>query len=146
MRGIPPPGPWDPFGDLRREFGRLIETFPAPPGWRALPPYPPVNLYEFEGGYLLTAEVPGMEPEALDLSFAGETLTLRGERTRAEGVAEESYRRQERPFGKWSRSVTLPGRVDGDAVSAHYAHGILRVELPRAEEGRPRRIAVTTAP
>ena len=86
-----------------------------------------------------------MDPNSLDFSLTGETLTIHGERLRSETIADESYRRQERPFGRWSRSVTLPGRIEGAKVSAHYADGILTVTLPLAEENRPRQIAVTTS-
>lgn len=140
------PRRWDPFRDFEREVGRLFQTLQVPQAWRAARPYPALNLYETDKAYVLSAEVPGMDPGSLDLSLTNETLTLRGERKRPEGVVEESYRRQERPFGKWSRSVTLPGGVDGEKVTAHYAHGVLTVTLPKAEESRPRQIAVTTSP
>ncbi len=68
---------------------------------------------------------------------------MRGERKRPEGIKDDSYRRQERPMGRWSRTVTLPNRVDGGGVSASFAHGILTVNLPKAEDARPRHIAVT---
>jgi HSP20 family protein len=136
---------WDPFGEFQREVGRLFESLNSPRAWRTRA-YPALNLYETEDAYVITAEAPGMDLASLDLSLTGETLTIRGERKRAEAVAEESYRRQERPFGRWSRSLTLPGRLDGARVAAHYANGILTVTLPKAEEARPRQIAVTTAP
>lgn len=136
---------WDPFGEFQREVGRLFETLQAPRAWRARA-YPPLNLYETEDAYVVTADAPGMEPSTLDLALTGETLTIRGERRRPEAVAEESYRRQERPFGRWSRTLTLPGHIDGAKVAAHYANGVLTVTLPKAEEARPRQIAVTTAP
>ena len=79
-----------------------------------------------------------MSPEEIDLSITGETLTLRGERKRPEGVADESYRRQERPFGRWTRTVTLPDRVESGQVSASYAQGVLTVH---ASQGRERQAA-----
>ena len=135
---------WDPFGEFQREVGRLFETLHSPRAWRARA-YPALNLYETDDAYLVAAEVPGMDPSALDLSLTGESLTIRGERKRPEGVAEERYRRQERPFGRWSRSLTLPGRIDDARVAAHYTHGVLMITLPKAEEARSRQIAVTTA-
>ena len=135
---------WDPFREFQREVGRFFETFEPLQNWRVPRPFPAVNLYDSGDRYLLTAELPGMTPEALDLSITGETLTLRGERRRPEGVGEESYRRQERQFGRWARTVTLPERVDGGRVSAGFAHGILTVSLPKAEEAKARHIAVTS--
>src|SRR5258708_37826983 len=84
-----------------------------------------------------------MAAEELDLSITGETLTLRGERKRPEGVLDESFRRQERPFGRWTRTVPLPDRVASGQVSAAYAQGVLTVTLPKAESARPRQISVS---
>ena len=134
---------WDPFREFQREFGRFFETFEPLPNWRLSRPYPAINLYDAKDRYILTAALPGMAVGDLDLSITGETLTLRGERKRPEGVAEESYRRQERQFGRWSRTVTLPERVDVPQVAANFAHGVLTVILPKAEEARPRQINVT---
>jgi HSP20 family protein len=137
---------WDPFRDFQREVGRLFETFEPLHGFRVQRPFPAINLYDAKDRYILTAELPGMAPEELDLSLTGETLTLRGERKRPEGVSDESYRRQERQFGRWSRTVALPERVDGAGVAAQFAHGVLTVTIPKAEEAKPRQIAVTAAP
>jgi HSP20 family protein len=104
-----------------------------------------MNLYDAGDHYLLAVPVPGMSPSEIDLSITGETLTLRGERRRPEGVSDESYRRQERPFGRWTRTVTLPDRVEGSQVSASYALGVLTVTLPKAESARPRQITVSAA-
>jgi HSP20 family protein len=93
----------------------------------------------------LTAELPGTTPEDIDLSITGEMLTLRGERKRPEGITDESYRRQERQYGRWARTVTLPERVAGAQVTAGFADGILTVTLPKAEEAKPRHIAVSSA-
>lgn len=137
--------PWDPFRELQREVGRLFGSLEPLPAWRVARQFPPVNLYDAGDRYVLTAALPGMGPEDLDLSITGETLTLRGERKRSEGVSDESYRRQERPFGRWTRTVTLPDRVESTQVSASYTQGVLTVALPKAESARPRQINVATA-
>lgn len=145
MMGWHVPQRWDPLREFHREVGRILQTFDSMSGGRAIRPYPPINVDETDDRFILTAEVPGLEPGAVDVSLTGETLTLRGERRRPESIREEQYRRQERLFGRWSRTVTLPERVDGSSVTAQCAHGILTVVLPKAEEARPRRIAVTPA-
>jgi HSP20 family protein len=142
MSGIHWQRRWEPFRDLQREMGRLFESL-EPFALRLVRQYPTINLYDVGDRYLLTAPLPGMASEDLDLSITGETLTLKGERKRPEGVSEESYRRQERPFARWSRAVTLPDRVDGGQVSASFAQGILTVTLPKAESARPRQINVS---
>jgi HSP20 family protein len=126
-------------------MGRLFETFEPLQTWRVTRQFPAINLFDAGDRYVLTVPVPGVSPEDIDLSITGETLTLRGERKRAEGVPDESYRRQERPFGRWTRTVTLPDRVESGEVSAAFAQGVLTVTLPKAEGARPRQISVTPA-
>ncbi len=143
MRGMNWQRRWDPFQELQREVGRLFQTLEPLHELRQARQFPPINLYDAGDRYIVTAPVPGMSASELDLSITGETLTLRGERKRAEGVADESYRRQERPFGRWTRTLTLPDQVDGGQVAASYSQGVLTVTLPKAENARPRQIAVS---
>ena len=145
MSGFQVPRRWDPFREFQREVGRLFETLEPLQNWRLHRQFPAINLYDAGDRFILTAELPGMASEDVDVALTGETLTLRGERKRPEGVPEESYRRQERQFGRWTRTVTLPDRVDGAKVSATFAHGVLTVHLPKAEDSRPRQINVTPA-
>ncbi len=137
----------DPFREIQREMGRLFESFEPLPlqTWRLARHFPPVNLLDAGDRYIMSVPAAGMSPEDLDLSITGETLTLRGERKRPEGVAEERYRRQERFFGRWTRTVTLPDRVESGNVSASYNLGVLTITLPKAEGARPRQISVTTS-
>ena len=144
MSGINWQRRWDPFRDLQREMGRLFETL-EPYALRLVRQYPAINLYDVGDRYMLTAPLPGMAPEDLDLSITGEALTLKGERKRPEGVPDESFRRQERPFGRWTRTLTLPDRVESTQVSASFAQGVLTVTLPKAESARPRQITVSAA-
>jgi HSP20 family protein len=136
---------WDPLGDIQREVGRLIETFEPLQhwSWRLPRQFPPINLYDAGDRYILTADLPGVQAEDLELLITGESLTLRGERKRPERIPDESYRRQERPFGRWSRTMTLPEQVNGGAATADFAHGVLTITLPKAEETKPRQINVT---
>ncbi len=145
MSGLNWPRRWDPFRDLPREVGRLFEGLESLPTWRLSRPFPPLNLYDAGDRYILSVQLPGVSPEAVELSITGESLTLKGERPRPEGVADESYRRQERPFGRWARTIALPDRVDGPRVTASFAQGVLTVTLPKAEGARPRHIAVTSS-
>ncbi len=146
MSDPPLPRRWDALRDLQREVGRLFETFAPLTNWRIPRQFPAINLYDAGGAYLVTVELPGHNSRDLELTLNGaDTLTLRGERKRDETIADESYRRQERPFGRWSRTVPLPGRVDPDRVSAVFALGVLTVNLPKVEESQPRQIMVRSA-
>jgi HSP20 family protein len=136
---------WDPFRELQREMGRLFESLEPLQSLRVARQFPAINLYDAGERYVMTVPVPGMSPDEIDLTITGETLTLRGERKRPEGVSDESYRRQERPFGRWTRTVTLPDRVESGQVAASYAQGVLTVILPKAESARPRHINVSAA-
>lgn len=136
---------WDPFRELQREMGRLFESLEPFQSIRQVNNYPPLNLYDAGDRYLLSAQLPGMTPADIELTITGETLTIRGERKRADGVKDDSYRRQERPMGRWARTITLPDRVDSGQVEASFADGILTVSVPKAEDARPRHITVTAA-
>jgi HSP20 family protein len=133
---------WDPFQQLQREMGRLLENFGPISADRQIYRYPPLNLYDAGDRYIMTVQLPGISASEIDLTITGETLTLRGERKRTEGVKDDSYRRQERPMGRWSRSVTLPDRVESTQVGASFSDGILTVSVPKAESAKPRQITV----
>jgi HSP20 family protein len=114
------------------------------PGWTARE-YPAVNLWRGDDDVVLTAEIPGVEPEDLDISVQNHTVTLRGSR-KAESLKEgESYHRQERGSGSFVRTVQLPFEADANNVEAKLEKGILRLTLPRAEADKPKKIAVKTA-
>jgi len=134
---------WDPFRDFQREVGRFFETFEPLTQWRVAQAFPPVNLYETGNGYVLTAQLPGVGPEDVDLSITGDTLTIQGTRKRVDGVADENYRRQERQHGRWARTVTLPDRVESGEAAASFANGILTVTVPKSTAAQPRQINVT---
>jgi HSP20 family protein len=136
---------WDPFQELQREMSRLFETLDPVHSTRQIHRYPPLNLYDAADRYVLSVQLPGMAPSDIELTITGETLTLRGERKRAEDVKEDSYRRQERPMERWSRTITLPDRVESTQVGASFADGILTITFPKAESTKPRQITVTAA-
>lgn len=144
MNGLNWQGRWDPFRELHREVGRIFDSLEPFQRFRHIRQFPPVNFYDAGESYVLSAQLPGVSPEEVELSIAGETLTMRGERKRPEGVKDDNYRRQERTMGRWARTITLPDRVDSAQVSASFTNGILTVTLPKAESARPRHITVTT--
>jgi HSP20 family protein len=103
---------------------------------------PPVNAWVGESDVIVTSEIPGIDPEKVELSVVGDTLTISGSRE-PEGVKEgENYHRQERSFGRFTRSLQLPFHVEAGKVEAKYEKGILKITLPRAEADKPRKIAV----
>ena len=102
---------------------------------------PPMDLEETKDELVVTAELPGVEEKAINLSITGDVLTLRGERTAPEAKAEGSYR-GERWFGRFERTVSLPFPVQADKVKATYRDGVLTITLPKVEEIKPREIMI----
>lgn len=104
--------------------------------------YPPMNVYNDGETFIVRAEVPGIDPDNLDVEVVGDTLTVRGERKGPDLPEGASYHRRERDFGRFRRSLTLPEKVDSQKVVATCKYGILEVRLPHAEETKARKINV----
>lgn len=134
---------WDAFRDLERQVDRLLSGLTLPiPVLRVERQYPPVNIYELPDEFLITAELPGVEAAALDLTVANGVLTLRGQRVGPAGVTDDQFRRHERMWGAWERAIPIPERIRDDEVRADFQDGVLQVHLPKAPETRPRQIQV----
>ena len=134
---------WDSFRDLERDMDRLLESVNLTfQGVRPGRQYPAINVHELPDAFLLTAELPATTPEDLELTITSGVLTISGRREEKE-IAEERYRRQERPRGAWQRSLPVPERVQEDRLTAEFSDGVLTVHLPKAEETEPRQISVT---
>ena len=91
---------------------------------------------------VLSAELPGVRKEDLDLRVENNTLTMRGERKREQDTSKDSYHRVERVYGGFSRSFSLPVTIDTNQVKAEFRDGVLTVTLPVREEAKPRQIQV----
>ncbi len=138
-----PLGYWsDPYEEMRRiqhDMNRVLQRTP-----RRESGYPAVNVYVSQDGVAITAELPGVSEDDLEVSVHRDTVTVKGERKlELEGVS--SYHRRERGGSSFSRTLSLPFRVDPDNVEASYRHGVLRLSLHRPEEDRPKRISVRSS-
>ncbi|ROQ89568.1 Hsp20/alpha crystallin family protein [Desulfosoma caldarium] len=139
-----------PFEEMEREMDRLRREMDRLfAGFRGIRPlrmgvFPLLNVSEDKDNLYVRAELPGIQASDLDISVEGDTLTLRGERKSHEAEENVSYHRREREFGRFRRSLTLPTRIDVDKVEAVFQNGILKITLPKAEEVRPKQIAVKT--
>jgi len=131
----------DPSRDVRRlrqEMDRIFSDFGQPVSRE----FPAVNAWIGEAEAVVTAELPGIDPNVVEVSVVGDTLTISGSRE-AELLKEgESYQRQERGWGRFSRSLQLPFHVEADKVEATYEKGIIKITLPRSEAEKPRKISV----
>lgn len=137
---------FDAFRDLEREMDRWLRSVHTLEGLRVGRPYPPVNIYELEDEFLLTAELPGAKVDDLELSVSEGVVTIRGVRGNGAAIPQEQYRRSERPRGVWQRTLTLPARVRENDLHAELMHGVLRLHLPKAPSTQPRQIRVVESP
>ena len=104
---------------------------------------PPVDIYEDEHNIILKIEVPGIDEKDIDVLIENTTLTVHGERRIEKEEKEENFRRVERQYGEFTRSFTLPSSVDLAQVSAHYDKGVLKINLSKKAEAKPKQIKVT---
>lgn len=136
---------WDPFSELRtlqREMNRLFEG--TAPGLSARP-LPALNLWSDGEQALVSLELPGVDPNDIEISVLRDELTLKAERKVPELGEETVCHRAEREAGSLVRSLRLPFEVENDKVSANYERGVLTITLPRAESTKPKRIAIQSA-
>ena len=132
--------------DPSREGGGLQEEMDRAVGGYRLGTsreFPPINLWTGEEGVVVTAEVPGMDPEDIDITVHQNTLTLKGSRELGETDKDIVFHRRERNYGSTGRTVVLPFTVDPDKVEARFDDGILTVHLPRPEADKPKRILIS---
>jgi HSP20 family protein len=130
---------------LRREMNRLFDQVDRGPGANLIAGYPAMNIWSDADGVLVTAELPGVNLDELDIAVQGNTLTLKGSRPRPEMNEEMIVHRQERSYGQFRRVLQLPFEVEANAVEAAYENGVLQITLPRAESAKPKKIEVKSA-
>ena len=128
---------------LQREMNRLFEGY-TPSRLRSAPGYPAMNIYANENSALVTTEVPGVKSDDIDISVIDDSLTLTGIREVEDLPEGGKFHRRERGFGKFTRNIKLPYKVDVDKVAATFKNGVLSIELPRAEADKPKKITVKT--
>ncbi len=132
---------WQAMENFEQEVDSLLAGVLQ--GLRVVRHYPAVNLYELPDQLLITAELPGIRLEELDISVNEGSLTLKGRHLGPEGVPDEAFRRQERPRGKWQRTLKLPDGIREEAVSAQFSNGVLLIRLPKVPPKPARQITVT---
>jgi HSP20 family protein len=129
---------------LQSEVNRLFDTFfggrPATAGLRRW--VPPMDLVESEDHLVLRADLPGLDSDDVNIELKDGVLTVSGERRAEHGEQADSFYRVERAFGTFSRSLSLPGRVDADRITATFENGVLEVRIPKPEERKPHRVEI----
>ena len=146
---------WSPFGELNQLQDRMNQLFSdvygrSPSSGRSDEGLmttgswaPPVDIYQSaERELVLKVELPGLNPEDIELTVNNDTLTLKGEKKFSNEVKEDQYHRIERPYGTFARSFSLPSSVDATRISAEHKNGVLTVRLPAREEAKPRHVKI----
>jgi HSP20 family protein len=144
---------FDPFGEmvtLRSAMDRLFEdSFVSPLTWRTFSgevSHPSLDVHQTADEIVVTAALPGLKADDVDITITGQTLSIRGEFKADEEISRDQYLYRERRFGAFHRQLQLPVRVQGDAATATFENGVLTLRIPKAEEVKPRQIQVKAAP
>lgn len=139
------PRAWSPFDELRslqREMNRLFDGYE---GGTAMSRFPALNVWGNGENVVVTAELPGLESEDIDISVVNNQLTIKGER-KGDAPAEDAIcHRCERAGGEFMRTVRLPFMVENEKIAARYENGVLTVTMPRHEATKPKRIEIKTS-
>lgn len=149
---------WPSFSDLRRDVDALFEDFGrnwlrVPARWRDFDPFggldlmPAMDVVENGTSYKLTAELPGMDEKSVEVTLAGDVLSVKGEKTETKEKDEKGRHVSERRYGSFERSITVPELVDKTKIEATYANGVLTVTLPKTEAAmaEPQKIEIKAA-
>jgi HSP20 family protein len=141
---------WNPWSEMSTLQNRLNSLFNEPffrsgreddqfsmGSW-----YPAVDMFENDDKIVIKAELPGVDKKDISVEVKDRVLTLCGERNYDHEVKEENYYRRERACGKFKRAFNLPADVDPDKIKADFKDGVLKVELPKPEAQKPKRITV----
>jgi len=139
---------WEPYKEmvtLRDAMDRLFEDSYVRPAvyWQGIEGVSvPMDVYQTANDVVVKASLPGYKPEEVDISITGDTLTIKGEHKAEKETKDENYWLKECHYGTFSRSITIPVEVESDKASATFENGILSLNLPKAEEVKPRQIKI----
>ncbi|MGD8531622.1 MAG: Hsp20/alpha crystallin family protein [Syntrophobacterales bacterium] len=130
---------------MRREMDRIWDRFSQEPSTYEQHWNPSLDLMETEASLVAEVEVPGINPDDIDISVTSDMLTVTGEKKREPGVQGKNYHFMERAYGRFSRSIPLPTAVNPDRVEARYKDGILTIAMGKSGAAKSKRIEVKTA-
>ncbi len=131
--------PWREFSRLESELDRMLSGLGSP----RVSEFPAVNVWSDSERAVVTTEIPGIDPQSIEISVTGKTVTIRGERMPEQLAEGEVFHRRERWYGQFSKALEMPFPVEAGKVEAKFRRGVLAVALPRAEADKPRKITVT---
>jgi HSP20 family protein len=138
--------PYREMEDIRRQMNRLFEDMITPATRHDgvdLAFSPAAELDETDDAYQLKLEVPGLEPDDINIEATAEAVSISGERKSETETVENGMTRSEFRYGKFQRVLPLPGRIDHQHIAADYRNGVLKLTLPKAEEEKNRVVKVS---
>ena len=138
------PSVWSELDQLQREMNHLVGPYLGSRPLQSLG-FPAINIWTNEDAQIITAELPGMRAEDIEINISADKLFMSGERVPDQLDGEVQPHRRERSYGRFSRSIQLPFMVDTNRVEAVMKNGILEISLFRAESDKPQKIAVKMA-
>ena len=133
--------------NLRKDMSRAFDSFSrsvfpereeTTSGW-----YPLVDIAETKDEFVIAIELPGVSKEDVKINIADNTLTLKGDKKKIKKDDDSKFHRNERYFGTFQRSFSLPSQVNSEKVSANYKDGVLSIVLPKKEEVKPKEISIS---
>jgi HSP20 family protein len=130
---------WDPLTETA-----LVNGFTDWARWTGESTYPAMNVWFKDDDAELTAEIPGIDRDSIDITVSGDTVTIKGKRSEEKLGDSDTYYRHELRHGDFCKSVRLPFTIDADKVDASYSKGVLKVRLVQSESEKPRRIKITS--
>jgi HSP20 family protein len=133
--------PWRQFDRLQGEMNRLLSEYARPQAARQVE-FPAVNIWQKESELALTAEIAGLQADALDITVSGDSLMISGVRQAEQLEGSQIYHRKERYSEPFSRTIELPYAVDPDKTDATYEKGVLTIRLQRPEAEQPKKVTV----
>ena len=135
--------PWNLLDQLRRELDHAYEGRGEETGISATSDWTPaVDIKEEKECFVITADVPGVDPKAIEVHAENGMLTIKGERESEKKEDREGYKRVERVYGSFFRRFSLPDTADTDKITAKSNNGVLEVRIPKHEKLQPRKISV----
>jgi len=151
MRALTPWRPARALSALRTEFDDLFTRFFGTEVGESRDPFwgelfaPAVDAEVRDGKFIVTADLPGMDPKSFEVSVSGDRLTIQGERKAEHEDTEDGRFYRELRYGRFERTVRLPGPIDPDTVSATYRNGVLEISMKAPAGTEPTRVPVTTS-
>lgn len=134
-------GGWDPFAEMRRLQSDLNRRLDPGRSFAPARGFPAINIWVGDNSVVVTAELPGVSQDDIELAVRDEYLIIQGKRE-VEADDQVAWYRRERPVGTFSRTVELPYRVDPEKVEARFTDGVLEVEMQRPESERLRKVEI----